>query len=154
MVGRRDVFSWLDGPGRSAQAGPGAGQDYPGQRLGRPADGPTSIGRFGRRLAGVLIDWVIALLIANAWLQPLHWGSFAPLAVFFVEHALLVGTLGTTIGHRLLGLRVERLAGGLPGPVRGVVRALLLCLCLPALIWDADQRGLHDRYLGTAVVRT
>jgi uncharacterized RDD family membrane protein YckC len=153
VVGRRDVFSWLDGPGRLTQAQPGGDQAYPGERLGRPADGPGSVARFGRRLSGVLIDWVIALLIANALLQPLHWGSFAPLAVFFVEHALLVGTVGTTIGHRLVGIRVERLSGGLPGPLKGVVRGLLLCLCLPPLIWDADQRGLHDRYLGTLVVR-
>ena len=148
------MFSWLDGPGRTAQSGASGVQDYPGQRLGRPAEGPGSVGRFGRRLLGVLLDWVIALLIADALLKPLHWGSFAPLAVFFVEHAVLVGTLGTTIGHRLLGLRVERLSGGLPGPLLGTLRALLLCLAVPPLIWDADQRGLHDRYLGTLVVRT
>jgi uncharacterized RDD family membrane protein YckC len=148
VVVRRDLFSWLDGPGRS-----GVDQDYPGQRLGRPAEGPGCLAGFGRRLAGVLIDWVIALLIANALLRPVRGGSFAPLAVFFVEHALLVGTVGMTIGHWLLGLQVERLGGGLPGPLKGLLRAALLCLCLPPLIWDADQRGLHDRYLGTAVVR-
>lgn len=153
MVGRRDLFSWLDGPGPRTQSRPGGDQTYPGQRLGRPADGPGAIGRFGRRLIGVLIDWLIALLIANALLSSLHWGSFAPLAVFFAEQALLVGTAGMTIGHRLVGLRVERLGGGLPGPLLGAARSFLICLCLPPLIWDADQRGLHDRYLGTAVVR-
>ena len=30
----------------------------------------------------------------------------------------------------------------------------LLCLLIPAVIWDADQRGLHDRYAGTLVART
>lgn len=110
--------------------------------------------RFGRRLVGVAVDWLLALLIANALLRPLHWGSFAPLAVFFAQHALLVGTVGTTIGHRLVGLRVERLGGGQPGPVKGLLRALLLCLGLPPLIWDADQRGLHDRFPGTLVIRT
>lgn len=149
MVGRRDVSSWLEGPGPS----PEGGQDYPGQRLGRPAQGPGSVGRFGRRLVGLIVDWAIAVLVADTFLGPLHLASFGPLVVLFVENALLVGTVGTTIGHRLTGLRVERLTGGLPGPGRGALRALLLCLCLPALIWDADQRGLHDRYLGTLVVR-
>lgn len=153
MVERRDLFSWLDGPGARAPSTPGGEETYPGQRLGRPAAGPGAIGRFPRRLVGVLIDWVIALLIANALLRPLHWGSFAPLAVFFAEHALLVGTAGMTIGHRLVGLRVERLGGGPPGPLRAVARSFLLCLGLPPLIWDTDQRGLHDRYPGTAVVR-
>jgi uncharacterized RDD family membrane protein YckC len=154
VVGSRDVFSWLDGPGRVPGGRPGGEQDYPGQRLGRPAEGPGSVARFGRRLVGVGVDWLLALLIANALLRPLHWGSFAPLAVFFAQHALLVGTVGTTIGHRLVGLRVERLGGGQPGPVKGLARALLLCLGLPALIWDADRRGLHDRFPGTLIIRT
>jgi uncharacterized RDD family membrane protein YckC len=154
VVGSRDVFSWLDGPGRVPGGRPGGEQDYPGQRLGRPAEGPGSVARFGRRLVGVAVDWLLALLIANAALRPLHWGSFAPLAVFFAQHALLVGTVGTTIGHRLVGLRVERLGGGQPGPVKGLLRALLLCLGLPPLIWDADQRGLHDRFPGTLVIRS
>lgn len=101
----------------------------------------------------MLVDWLIAVMVADWLLAPLHWGSFAPLAVFFVMQAVLVGTLGTSLGHRLVGIRVERLGGGLPGPVKGLLRAVLLCLGLPALIWDADQRGLHDRYLGTLVVR-
>ena len=29
----------------------------------------------------------------------------------------------------------------------------LLCLLVPALLVDADGRGLHDRLTGTAVVR-
>jgi uncharacterized RDD family membrane protein YckC len=153
VVGRREVFSWLDGPG-AAGARPGEGQDYPGQRLGLPATGPGSVAGSGRRLTGVLIDWLISLLVASSLLITLNLGSFAPLTVLFVEHSLLVGTLGTSIGHRLVGIRVQRLGGGLPGPLKGVLRSLLLCLCLPAVIWDADQRGLHDRYLGTLVVRT
>jgi hypothetical protein len=33
------------------------------------------------------------------------------------------------------------------------VRTALLCLAIPALIWDADHRGLHDRVAGTMLVR-
>jgi hypothetical protein len=33
------------------------------------------------------------------------------------------------------------------------VRTLLVCLFVPAVIWDADQRGLHDRVAGTLLVR-
>jgi hypothetical protein len=36
---------------------------------------------------------------------------------------------------------------------RAVVRTGLLVLLVPALIVDADGRGLHDRLTGTAVVR-
>jgi hypothetical protein len=31
---------------------------------------------------------------------------------------------------------------------------VLLALAVPALIWDADQRGLHDKAVGTLVART
>jgi uncharacterized RDD family membrane protein YckC len=80
--------------------------------------------------------------------------DFIPLMVFAVENLLLVGTLGSTVGHRLLGLRVVRVGSGrLPGPVRALVRSVLLCLVVPALIWDRDQRGLHDRFAGTVLVR-
>jgi uncharacterized RDD family membrane protein YckC len=34
-----------------------------------------------------------------------------------------------------------------------LVRTILLMLLIPAVIWDRDQRGLHDRLARTAVVR-
>jgi uncharacterized RDD family membrane protein YckC len=34
-----------------------------------------------------------------------------PLAVFVLMNLLLVGTLGSTVGHRLLGIRVVRIGG-------------------------------------------
>jgi hypothetical protein len=45
------------------------------------------------------------------------------------------------------------LAGGYLGLWRPLVRTLLLCLGIPALIWDRDQRGLHDKAAGTVLVR-
>ena len=109
--------------------------------------------RFGRRLVGLAIDWVLAELIANAFLSRAGVGPFGPLLVLLTEQVLLVGTMGATVGHRLAGLRVETPGGGQPGPVRAALRSVLLCLAVPALIWDADQRGLHDKAAGTVVAR-
>ena len=67
---------------------------------------------------------------------------------------LLVGTLGSTIGHRLVGLRVLSLHGGAARPLQVLVRTVLLCLFLPAMFWDRDGRGLHDKAAGTVIVRT
>lgn len=147
-------------------------QPYPGAGLGLPEAGRGSIGSFPRRLAGVVIDWVLCLLIANAALG-LGFGeasgaaSFAPLAVFAVENLVLVSTLGTTIGHRLVGLQVLRchdrpvvtphglsVVAGVPGFARGALRTGLLCLAVPALVWDGDGRGMHDRWAGTVIVRS
>jgi uncharacterized RDD family membrane protein YckC len=145
---RRDLGSWLE-PRRPASGAPAA---YPGERLGRPEDGPRSLGSFGRRLVALVVDWVIALLIAGWLLRGL--GQFGPLLVLLVENVVLVGTAGATLGHRLLGMRVEALDGTAPGLLRALIRSVLLCLAIPPLVWDADHRGLHDRWAGTVVVRT
>jgi len=153
VMDRKDVGSWLEGP-RAARVAQGS---YPGQRLGMPERGPGSVARFGRRLAAILIDWTLCQLVAFAVLGARigHGGvdGLLPLAVFVVENLLLVGTVGFTIGHRLLGLRVVRLGGGLAGPLPGLVRTVLLALAIPALVWDRDERGLHDKVAGTVLVR-
>ncbi len=154
MVGRRDVGSWLEGPGRGSGPRPVRGAADPGARLGRPADGPGSIGSFLRRLGGLAIDWVLCLAVAQGLLASVGPRDVMTLAVLLAENVLLVGTLGATVGHRVVGLRVETLEGGLPGPVRALGRSALLVLAVPALIWDSDQRGLHDKAVGTLVVRT
>jgi uncharacterized RDD family membrane protein YckC len=75
------------------------------------------------------------------------------LAVFAVENLLLVGTLGYTVGHRIVGLQVRGINGGAAAPVQVLVRTVLLCLFLPAMFWDRDSRGLHDKAAGTVIVR-
>ncbi len=121
-----------------------------------PAEGPGAMASFGRRLVAVIVDWVLCELIAaglfGADLAAGGAGSFVPLAVFAAENLLLVATLGTTVGHRLLGIRVLQVGPGF-FPLQVTVRTALLCLFLPALFIDADGRGLHDRLAGTAIVR-
>jgi uncharacterized RDD family membrane protein YckC len=88
------------------------------------------------------------------WLAGADVGNeFLILSIFAAEQILLIGTLGYSFGHRLLGIHVRKLDGGSPGPVAAIVRTLLLCLVIPALVFDPDQRGLHDRAMGTVLVR-
>jgi uncharacterized RDD family membrane protein YckC len=158
VVDRKDMGSWLEGPG----ARTGATSAYPGERLGMPREGAGSIGRFGRRLGGVLIDWTLCQLIAAAlFAVPLPFRGVATgsdslilLTIFALENLLLVGTLGHTMGHRIVGLQVRSLDGHPVRPVQAVVRTLLLCLFLPAMFWDRDGRGLHDKAAGTLIART
>lgn len=144
MVDRKDIGSWLSGPDTSGIS------KYPGERLGLPESGPGSIARAGRRIVAILVDWGIALLISNA---AFGGDSWATLAIFAAEQMLLVGTLGYSIGHRLVGIHVVRLGGGPAGPLAGAVRAVLLCLVIPAVIFDPDHRGLHDKAMNTVLVR-
>jgi uncharacterized RDD family membrane protein YckC len=123
-----------------------------------PERGTGSLARFGRRLVAVLVDWLLCELIAAGFmgyrLGQGGLGSFKPLAVFVVMNLLLVGTLGSTIGHRLLGIRVVRLGGAAAGPLRASIRTMLLALVIPAVVWDRDTRGFHDKIAGTVTVRT
>jgi uncharacterized RDD family membrane protein YckC len=97
-----------------------------------------------------MIDWTIALLISNLLFAGNSW---ATLAVFAAEQILLIGTLGYSIGHRALGIQVVRLGGTPAGPLAAVVRTLLLCLVVPAVVFDPDQRGLHDKAMNTVLIR-
>lgn len=136
-------------PGDPAHSG-GQSSAHPGDRLGLPAEGSGSVARFGRRLLALLVDWVVYLLVAAALGLGRVYG--APL-VLLLEQTLLVGLLGNAIGHRLCGLAVVRLDGQPVGLGRGLLRAALLCLAVPAVVLDRDARGLHDLAAGTVVVR-
>ncbi len=144
MVDRKDLGSWLSGPDTSNIS------KFPGERLGLPESGPKSMARAGRRILALCIDWGLCYLIAIAFFDA---NPNAILAVFAVEQMVLVGTLGYSVGHRIMGIQVTRLDGGPAGLLAGVVRAVLVCLVIPAVIMDADHRGLHDRAMKTILVR-
>lgn len=154
VIDRRDIGSWLEGP-RARTVGD---SEYPGQALGMPQSGPGSIARFGPRLVAILIDWAIATVIASAFFK-VPWpatgsGPFIILGIFGVMNLLLVGTIGTTIGHRIMGMRVIGMSGGRATFFQAAARTILLCLGLPAVVWDRDGRGLHDKIPNTVIVRT
>ena len=151
MADRRTIGSWLEGPASlTREAG-----DYPGRRLGLPERGPGSVARPGRRLVALFVDWLLALLVARVALGAQSWNDlqWATLGVFTVYNALLLGLFGGSVGHRLLGLKLVRLDGTEAGLLRGTLRSVLVSLAVPALIWDRDQRGLHDRFVGTVLRR-
>lgn len=124
--------------------------DWPGKRLGLPERGPRSIGRIGRRIAALAIDWGTAVLISIAFFS---YDALATLAVFAVAQIVLLLTANGSVGHLILGLRVVPVAAGYLGVWRPFARTALLCLVIPAVIWDKDQRGMHDRLCGTVLVR-
>jgi uncharacterized RDD family membrane protein YckC len=153
VVDRRDVGSWLQGPDAVSERE----WSYPGERLGRPDSGTGSLARPGRRFLSLLIDWALCLLIARGIFGvPLeHGGQLVAIGVLVVENVLLVGTTGTTLGQRIMGVRVERMDGGRVGLGKVVIRSVLLGLGIPplTLIWEPDGRGLHDLLSGSVVAR-
>ncbi|WP_433547973.1 RDD family protein [Streptomyces sp. CA-294286] len=154
MDNRQAIGSWLSGP-RAAAEEMGADFGHRGKRLGLPPEGPGSVAPLGRRFGALFVDWGLCLLIAYGLFargDSQAAGNWA-LGIFLVLSILTVGTVGCTPGKRLFGLRVVSERGGRLGFGWVVVRSVLLCLAVPALIWDRDGRGLHDRLARAVQVR-
>jgi hypothetical protein len=128
---------------------------WPGERLGLPDTGPGSVGRVGRRIAALAIDQVIAVGVAFSIFNYtfLNYSGFVVSGVFVLLQIVFIPTIGGSIGHRLTGLRMITLTAGWTGPWRPIVRSVLLGFAIPALVWDSDQRGFHDKVAGTVLIR-
>ena len=124
--------------------------DWPGQRLGLPATGSRSVARIGRRIGALAIDWGLAVALSAAFFS---YDSIVTLLLFVGLQVLFTIVMNASIGHAVLGMRVVPMAGGLLGVWRPLVRAVLIALVVPALLFDENQRGLHDRAAGTVLLR-
>lgn len=114
---------------------------------------PTLLRRFG----GLLVDWFIAQFIVVVVLRvdTTVGGAVAlvPVGVFALYTILLVSlTGGATLGHRVFGMQVWKVRSG-AFPLQVVIRTLLLCLIVPAVLTSRDGRGFHDVAAGTRIVR-
>ncbi|QKW06093.1 RDD family protein [Streptomyces sp. NA04227] len=154
MDKRQAMGSRPSGPGEAAE-GTDADFGYRGQQLGLPQEGPGSIAPLGRRFGAVFVDWGLCVLIAYGLLAQGDMqvtGRWA-IGILFLLGTLTVGTVGFTPGKRLFRLRVISIHGESLGLGRAALRTALLCLAVPALIWDRDSRGLHDRLANAIQVR-
>ena len=154
---RSDIGSWLGGPRAAADAA-GVDLGYRGEQLGRPPVGVGSVAGLGRRMAALFVDWIGALLVAQLLVRAFGLDEMAKqwlvLALFALQVWLLTSLMGASFGQRLLGIGVSRLDSSALDPARTGLRVLLLCLVLPAVVFDRDGRGLHDRAVGSVVTLT
>ena len=127
-----------------------APSSWPGERLGFPVEGRGSVARPGRRILALLIDFALCFAVYLAFFFGSDWAS---LLLFAGEQIILLWLTGSGFGHLLLGLRLVKVDGTYAGLWRPVLRTILLVLLIPALVWDSDQRGLHDVFAGTVLVR-
>ena len=138
---------------------PSAEPSYPGERLGLPEDGPGAVASWGRRILALVVDWVASTLVAIAftglggWLEGSAFTESLPLLVFLVETTFLTALLGGSFGQLTLRVVVSRLDGRPLGVLQAFVRTLLICLVVPPLVFNRDQRGLHDLAVGSVTLR-
>jgi uncharacterized RDD family membrane protein YckC len=131
---------------------------WPGQRLGLPEHGPGSVAGWGRRLLAVTIDWFGSLMVVGVFLGTDLWSGtgatqWAPLLVFATERWLLTSLSGGSAGQLVTRVRVVRTGGSRLDPGRALVRTVLLCLVIPPVVYNRDQRGLHDLAVDSVTVR-
>jgi uncharacterized RDD family membrane protein YckC len=134
-------------------------QAYRGEQIGLPAEGPGSLADTGPRILAFLVDAVASGLVAALFVHSS--GSFADrlpgtwsLIPFALDYIVGMLVAGRTLGMYLTGLRIVRVSRRVAvDPLRAIGRTALLCLLVPAVVFDRDGRGLHDRFTDTAVVR-
>ncbi len=117
--------------------------------------GPGVPASLGRRAGAIALDWLLALLLARL-VPGAEYGSgdyaLATLAIFAFEIIILTWLTGSSFGQRILGIAVVSEAGGRLALWRIIVRTLLICIVIPALVYDSQRRGLQDLAVGSRVV--
>ena len=133
-------------------------QRWPGERLGLPQAGRGSVAGWGRRSLALALDWVGSMMVVGLFVGSDLWNGtgavqWAPLAVFAAERWVLTSLSGGSAGQLLTRIRVVRADGSTLGPGRALARTLLICLVIPPVVYNRDQRGLHDLAVDSIAVR-
>ncbi|HSJ22701.1 MAG TPA: RDD family protein [Nocardioidaceae bacterium] len=142
-------------PPSSAAADP----SYPGERLGLPSTGPGAVAGWPRRFAALGLDWIASMLTVAAFIGTDVWtgreaaAQWGPLIVFLFEASILTALLGGSFGQLIVRVVVVRLDGKPVTVLHASLRTLLICLVIPPLVYNRDQRGLHDLAVKTVALR-
>ena len=117
----------------------------------------VDIAGFGRRFAALCIDWLVSIGVSLILFPGVAYGSpesaVAILAIFATQVIAFTWLISSSFGQRVLGILVVRSDGSRLSLWRVIVRTLLICMVIPALVYDSYGRGLHDRAVDSVVVR-
>ena len=111
----------------------------------------------GRRMLGVLIDWLMSYAIAVGFFVEFGDSSMGAVVflVFTAQYLFFAALGGATPGHRIVGLKIVRFSdGGIPTPVQALIRTGLLILIITAITFDQNGRGINERLSNTVLVKT
>lgn len=106
----------------------------------------------------LFVDWIASLLVAGFFagsgvLSSQGVESWTTLLVFFVEVSLFTALVGGSFGQLLTRIAVVRLDRTPLNLLLAMVRTLLICVVVPPVIYNRDQRGLHDLATDTVTIR-
>ena len=66
---------------------------------------------------------------------------------------MLTTTLGGSAGQLVMRIQIRPGRRWRLDPLRALARTLLICLVIPPVIYNRDQRGLHDLAVDAVAVR-
>ena len=119
----------------------------------------TETASWARRVLALVVDWVASTLVVVLAIGPAGWledraSGFYVLGVFALQSTVLTAVAGGSFGKLATRLRVVREDGsGRPVDLlRSLLRAVLVCLVVPPLVYRPDGRGLHDMAAGSRTV--
>ena len=111
----------------------------------------------GRRMLGVLIDWLMSYAVAIGFFVEFGEPSMGAVVflIFTAQYLLFAALGGATPGHRVVGLKIVRFSdGGMPTPLQALIRTGLLVLIVTAITFDHNGRGINERLSNTVLVKT
>jgi len=111
----------------------------------------------GRRMLGVLIDWLMSYAIAIGFFVEFGESSMGAVVflVFTAQYLIFTALGGATPGHRIMGLKIVRFSDGhMPTPIQALIRTGLLVIILTAITFDHNGRGINERLSNTVLVKT
>ena len=111
----------------------------------------------GRRMLGVLIDWLMSYAIAIGFFVEFGESSMGAVVflVFTAQYLIFAALGGATPGHRIMGLKIVRFSDGhMPTPIQALMRTGLLVIILTAITFDQNGRGINERLSNTVLVKT
>jgi uncharacterized RDD family membrane protein YckC len=101
-----------------------------------------------------MVDWMLAVLLSLGFFADPRVNPLPAMLIFIGSYAVFAGVTGQTPGMWAARLRCVSVADGQPiGIPRAALRGLLRYLAVPVVIMDAGRRGLHDRLVGSVIVR-
>jgi mannitol-specific phosphotransferase system IIBC component len=113
-------------------------------------NGPRSTPTYLRRVGGLAVDWSIAVVVSVLFFD---YNGLWTLGIFNLLHMVGGLLVAGSPGHLVFRMRIAPIRGGALGILAPLLRPLLISLVIPAVIVDEDQRGAHDRLVGTILVR-
>jgi uncharacterized RDD family membrane protein YckC len=113
----------------------------------------NEIAGMGRRFLALTLDWMASWAVGSLFFAQNSRQLWIP-AIFFFQVVLLTFTTGSSAGQKIFRLSVVRYPELTPiGLGATLIRTALILLVIPAVVFDRDGRGLHDRIAKSAVMR-